>query len=219
MVTVGGESSPVIPLDSGSTQRAMTGSGRGTRTVVAKPLPPRQQMSPALTNLVPTHQAPSPLQGRAMHDDHLPDLTSYNIKLYAKYMIHRVLLHAPPPPPPPPPPNKKDNGHLWYLTSLSVFLFFFFSLPATNLTQLASQLPKLTPEVILASMKQIQQQQQAVVNAAQQQSLMQVNTLYKLCTYEGPRTKVVKSTNAWVSPLNLKYFMSYRKLVGFKLGL
>ena len=71
MVTVGGESSPVIPLDTGPTQRVVAGSGRGSRTVVAKPLPPRQQMSPALTNLVPAHQTPSPLQGRAtMHAYH-----------------------------------------------------------------------------------------------------------------------------------------------------
>ena len=121
MVTVGGESSPVIPLDSGSTQRAMTGSGRGTRTVVAKPLPPRQQMSPALTNLVPTHQAPSPLQGRAMHGDHLPDLTSYNIKLYAKYMIHRVALRAPPP-----PPIRKITDISGILLLYLCFFFFFF---------------------------------------------------------------------------------------------
>ena len=46
-----------------------------------------------------------------------------------------------------------------------------FSLSATNLTQLASQLPKLTPEVILASMKQLQQQQQQ-----QQAAVMQVST-------------------------------------------
>ena len=68
MVTVGGESSPVIPLESGSAQRvASGGSGLGPRTVVAKPLPPRQQMSPALTNLVPAHQTPSPLQGVYNH--------------------------------------------------------------------------------------------------------------------------------------------------------
>ena len=68
MVTVGGESSPVIPLESGSAQRvAGGGSGLGPRTVVAKPLPPRQQMSPALTNLVPAHQTPSPLQGVYNH--------------------------------------------------------------------------------------------------------------------------------------------------------
>jgi hypothetical protein len=63
-----------------------------------------------------------------------------------------------------------------YRNNISSIIAVCFSLPATNLTQLASQLPKLTPEVILASMKQLQQQQQAVVNAAQQQSLMQVTT-------------------------------------------
>ena len=47
----------------------------------------------------------------------------------------------------------------------------FVSYAASNLTQLASQLPKLTPEMLLASMKQLQQQQAV---AQQQQSLMQV---------------------------------------------
>ena len=97
-----------------------------------------------------------------------------------------------------------DHWNLWKIFNLKNFRLcgICFSLPATNLTQLASQLPKLTPEVILASMKQLQQQQQAVVNAAQQQSLMQVNIL---CTVSSVHVVYVNFDGEKVNWMYIQY--------------